>query len=546
MAPINGVRGDAGDERSARQWRAWSLSRRGLLRTTGLAAFALGVAPTLALPGTAATVSAQDAEPKAGGTLTMSLADDDVRSFDPISVTDNMSIWTQLLVYDQLVRVAADGISLEPGLAESWEISEDGKTYTFVLRETTFHDGSPVTAEDAAFSLDRAINSEGSQWSFLFGAVETIEATGERTLEIGLSSPWAPFEADLALFGTSIIPKALYEAQGEELWQAPVGSGPFMFDSWNKGVEVVLKKNPTYWIEGQPYLDELRFLVLTDANARMLQFQGGELDIATDAPFSQLEALRANPDVVVLQDAVARFDYLGINTTRAPFDDKALRQAMNYAVNKDVIIQNVLFGAGQPANTYLPLMYGHDDSVPGYPYDLEKAKELVAGSAGKDGFGGTILLSAGDPVAAQIAQLVAADLAQIGGTFTIEQLDPGAHSDRTYAIDYDLNKSYYTTDIIDPDELTTFAVQSDGGADSVWTGYKNEEVDKLVRDAQAEMDPEVRLGIYAEIQKLVSDDAHMLYLYYPTGRTALTTAIQNFRILPTGNYRLWETWRSDV
>jgi peptide/nickel transport system substrate-binding protein len=535
---------DPADAATAAQWEAWRASRRGLIKAGlvagGIAAFggaAFGAAPV---------ARAAQNEPKPGGKLAMSLADDDVKSFDPIAVTDNMSIWTQLLIYDQLIRVGPDGKSLEPGLADKWDVSPDNLTYTFHLRDAQFHDGSPVTADDVVYSMNRAVNEKGSQWAFIFSAVDKMEATDPKTVTMHLKEPWAPFEADLGLFAASVIPKKLHEAQGDALWQKPVGSGPFVFDSWTKGAEVVLKKNPHYWVEGQPYLDELHFPVLTDSNARMLQFQGGDLDIATDAPFSQLDALKANPDVVVLQDAVARIDYVGINNTKAPFNDKKLRQAMNYAVNKDAIIQNVLFGAGTMANTYLPKMYGHDDSIAGYPYDLDKATALVAESAGKDGFSAELLISAGDPVGAQVGQLIAADLAQIGGKITITQVDPATNTDRVHGMKYDMSPTYYTTDIIDPDELTTFAVQSDGGTQAVWTGYKNEEVDKLVRQAQGELDKDKRLGIYKQIQQLVSDDAHILYLYYPTGRDVTSKVIQNFHVLPTGNYRLWETWRTDV
>ena len=147
-------------------------------------------------------------------------------------------------------------------------------------------------------------------WAFLFSAVDKIEATDPKTVVVTLTTPWAPFEADLALYGASIFPKAALDAQKDQLWEHPIGTGPFMFDSWEKGAQIVLKKNPTYWDEGKPYLDELTFKVLTDSNARMLQFQGGELDIATDVPFNQIEPLSANPDFVLVPDAVAKIDYI--------------------------------------------------------------------------------------------------------------------------------------------------------------------------------------------------------------------------------------------
>lgn len=529
------------------QWSQWRISRRrvlgaGFAAAGGLALAGLG-GPRLLTP----SASAQEGTPVAGGSLAMSLADDDVQSFDPIVPSDNMSIWTMLLIYDQLIRVAADGSSLEGGLAESWERSDDGLTYTFHLRQgVTFHDGSAVTPDDVIYSLNRVVNDETSGWAFLFSAIDTITSPDAATVVIALKSVWVPFESDLALFGASIISKALHEAQGDDLFQHPIGTGPFTFDSWEKGTSIRLLKNASYWDQPKPYLDELNFSVLTDANARMLQFQGGDLDIATDVPFSQLDSLRNNPDVTLLTDSVARIDYMGINCGRDPWTDKALRQAINYAIDKDSIIQNVLFGAGQLANTYLPLMYGHSDEVVGYPFDLDKAKELVATSAGKDGFSGTILTDPGDPVGNQVAQLVAANLKEIGGDITIEQLEPGIRRQRTREDrDYDFSKGYYTTDIIDPDELTNFAVQSDGGTFAVWTYYANADVDKLVRDGQVEADETKRLDIYKQIQQLQSDDAPFVFLYYPTGRTVLNNNIKNFRILPTGNYRLWETWRED-
>ncbi|HKG24527.1 MAG TPA: ABC transporter substrate-binding protein, partial [Thermomicrobiales bacterium] len=450
---------------AARQWAQWRVSRRRLLQTGafgGLAggALVLGGGNVRPLVGTAV---AQDAQPKSGGSIAMSLADADASNFDPPIPIDNMAIWTMLLFYDQFVRVAPDGHSIEPGLAETWEASADGLTYTFHLRDATFHDGTPCTAEDAAYCVNRAAKAEGTAWNFILSVIDTVTAPDPKTVVITLKNVWAPIEADLAMFTASIYPKAAHEAKGDELFQHPIGTGPFMFDSWEKDVQIVLKKNPNYWDPPKPYLDELIFKVLPDSNTRMLQFQGGELDIATNVPFNQLQPLQNNPDVTVVLDPVARIDYIGINVARPPFDDKKLRQAMNYAIDKDAIITNVLFGFGEPANTFLPKMAGHDDASPGYPYDLEKAKALVAESAGKDGFSAKILVQAGEAVDLQVCQLVAAALAEIGGKVELEQVDGATLIDRVYngtAPDFDFCKVYYTTDIIDPDELAEFAALS--------------------------------------------------------------------------------------
>lgn len=530
----------------ARQWSDWEISRRGVFKVSlaGIAAAALANGGMLPL---STAVMAQDASatPVPGGSLSLSLADDDVQNFDPIVPTDNMSIWTMLLIYDQLIRVAADGVSLEPGLAEKWDISADQLTYTFHLRDAKFHDGTAVTADDVIYSINRAAKDPTSTWASMVTAIKGMTAPDPKTAVIVMSTIWTPFLADLALFACSIIPKAAHEAQKEKLFQKPIGSGPFVFDSWDKGSQLTLKKNPNFWEPGKPYLDEIVLKVLTDANARMLQFQGGDLDVVTAVPYSQIETLKTNPDVVVLQDSVAQTNYIAMNNTRAPWSDKNLRQAINYAVDKQSLIDNVLFGSGQAANTYLPLMAGHDDTIPGYPFDLAKAKELVARSAGKDGFKGELLISTGDPVSDQIGQIVAAQLKEIGGDIKVITLESAARREKVrIKSDYDMSIGYYTTDIIDPDELTAFAVQSDGGAKAIYTLYKNDQVDALCKEAEIEPDNTKRMAMYSEIQKLHSEDAPMIFLFYPTGGVATTSSVKNFKVLPTGNYRLWETWKT--
>ena len=479
-------------ELAERQWAEWRATRRRLLQigAYGGAGLALGLGAGRRLPVVGATPLRQEGEPKAGGEVTMSLADSDVTSFDPPVPPDNMSIWTMLLFYEQLIRVAPDGVSLEPGLAESWTVSDDGKTYTFTVREAQFHDGTPFTAEDAAFSILRNATKEGTPWQFIISVVEGTEAPDPRTCVIHLKSAWAPFEADLAMFAASIYPKAAYDELGDALFEKPIGTGPFMFVSREPDVEVVLAKNPNYWLPEVPHLDGVRFKVLQDSNARVLQLQGGELDIATLVPYNQLEIFRSDPAYTVYPENVARIDIISINNTRPPFDDKKLRQAINYAVNKDAIIQNVLYGTGELATSFLPMMPGRDPKSPGYPYDLEKAKALVAESAGKDGFTGAITVNAANTVDSQVAQLVAADLAQIGGNVTIATADGNTILEKLFTtFDFDMCVAYYTTDIIDPDELASFAVLGEGGSGAMGTQYNNPEANTLILDAQTEPRP---------------------------------------------------------
>jgi peptide/nickel transport system substrate-binding protein len=538
------------DQRLAeRQWAEWRATRRHLLQigAFGGAGLALGLGagrPQIV----AAAPALQTPTPKAGGTIAMSLADSDVTSFDPPVPPDNMSIWTMLLFYEQLLRVAPDGVSLEPGLAESWEVSDDGKTYTFKVREATFHDGTPFTAEDAAFCILRAAQKEGTPWQFIISVVEATEAPDPRTCVIHLKNVWAPFEADLAMFAASIFPKAAYDKQGDKLFDKPIGTGPFRFVSRTPDTDVVMEKNPDYWQEGVPFLDGLTFKVLIDSNARVLQLQGGDLDIATLVPYNQLDSFRSDSSYTVYPENVARIDIVSINNKNKPFDDKKLRQAMNYAVNKDAIIQNVLFGNGEMATSFLPKMPGRDASLPGYPYDLDKAKALVAESAGKDGFSGEFFINATDATQSQVAQLVANDLAQIGGNITITSVDGNTILQKLFVThEFDLCIAYYTTDIIDPDELASFAVLGGkAGSGAMGTQYDNPEANKLILAAEQETDPKKRQDLYNQIQKIHLDDAPYIFLYYPGGSAVSHAYVQGFKILPTGNYRLWDVWRNDA
>ncbi|MCD6030739.1 MAG: extracellular solute-binding protein family 5, partial [Thermomicrobiales bacterium] len=215
------------DALAERQWQEWALSRRHLIQA---GAFAL--AGSALAHKTAAFAAAAQEEPQAGGRVVMTLYTD-VFSFDPTVPTDNPSIWTMLNVYDQLTRVAPESREVEPGLAESWETSEDGLTWTFALREGMLPDGTPVTADDVVFSLERIFDS--ATWGFLFAAFESAAAEDERTVTIQLSQPWAPMLADLSLYGASILPQAAVEADPDAFFNAPYSSGPFAVTEWAKG-----------------------------------------------------------------------------------------------------------------------------------------------------------------------------------------------------------------------------------------------------------------------------------------------------------------------
>jgi peptide/nickel transport system substrate-binding protein len=522
--------------------KLWTLDRRPaavlLAVLVGLVAGCSGGAGSGNSPGDASNKAGEaTAGAKPGGVLTMARPREP-DSLDPIVPTDNESIYTMLLIYDQLVRVAKDGKSVEAGLAETWETSQDGKTFTFHLRQgVKFHNGDPVTVDDVIYSLNRVKSDKKSGWADMYADIETIQAKDAATLVITTKRPYVPMLANLSMFAASIVPKKLGES-GYDFNAKPVGSGPFVFDHWSKGTEIVLKKNPDYWQKGLPYLDEVRFLLVAEDNTRNLKLQAGEVDIAADVPFSSIAELKSNPDVTVKAEPLMRVDFITMNTTRKPFDDVKIRQAVNYAVDKDALIQAVLFGNGKPANTFLPPMLYHDDAAPGYKNDVAKAKELITQSSQPNGFKTTLNIASGDSLQNQVAIIVKEQLAKIGIDVTIQQLESGVKRKAFRDLNYDLSYQLMTSDVIDPDELTMF-----GGASATktfWTGYNNPKVDQLAKDGQAETDPAKRAQIYKEIQKILSDDAPYIYLYYVPAANVTSKRVQNFTPLLTGNYRLEE------
>jgi peptide/nickel transport system substrate-binding protein len=484
-------------------------------------------------------LAAQD-EPVTGGKVIMTVYTD-VFSFNPPIPTDNPSIWTMLNVYDQLTRVAPGSQSVEPGLAESWESSDDSLTWTFNIREAAFPNGTLVTSEDVVFSLERIV--ESPTWGFLFESIASITATDERTVTIELEHALAPLLADLSLYGASIVPKQAVEEQGDEFFNTPYGTGPFYVTDWAKGDRINLQKNPNYWEVGKPYLDELEFLIVPDDTTRVIMLEAGEVDIASDVPFNQIETLRQRDGIEVQTDTLSRVDYIALNHTQEPFDDVNVRKAINYAVNKEQIIETVLFGNAEVANSLLPQMLYWNEGAEPYAYDPEQARAYLADSKVPDGFETELIISAGNSVQQQYATIVQQNLSEIGIEVSINQLDElTLYNDYFQNFEYEMLAQYHTTDIPDPDSIVNYALNYAGGTGAIWTGYDNPEIVELTEAAAITEDAAEREEMYRQIQQMSLDDAQVLFLYFPTSRTALWDWVHGFAVQPTGNYRMWEVW----
>ncbi|MGL6020490.1 MAG: ABC transporter substrate-binding protein [Gibbsiella quercinecans] len=477
---------------------------------------------------------------QAAGILSIGRRDDST-TFDPIKSAQNADNWVFSNVFDPLVRVDKMGTKLEPGLAESWSISDDGKVYTFKIRDAKFSDGSPVTASDAAFSLLRIRDNEESLWRDSYSIIATAQAKDPHTLVITLKSPSAPFLSQLALPNASVISEKAMKAEGEEAFaEKPLGSGAFSVKEWVRGERVSLVKNPYFWQADRVSLDGVEWLTLPDDNTRMLKVQAGELDAALNVPFSRIASLQKDANLTVELNPSTREDHLLINHSHGALGKVEVRQALDFAIDKDAIVKTVTFGYGQVANSYIPAgaLYHYADNLR-RPYDPEKARQMLA-AAGASDLTLKYLVNAGDEVDEQIAVLLQQQLAKAGVKVNLQKVDPSQSWDMLIAGDYDISVMYWTNDILDPDQKTTFTLGHDANMNYM-TRYHNDQVKALVSAARVEMDAKKREQMYIDLQKMAKADVNWIDLYYSPYRNVSRKNIKGFYQNPLGRFFLEDT-----
>ncbi len=480
-----------------------------------------------------------------GGTLTLA-NQTDADSLDPAGNPVNEIIWADQNIYEKLVQSSPDGTKILPQLAQSWDISKDGLTYTFHLRAAKFHNGAPVTAADVVYSLNRAKTYTGG-WGFLLGAVKSIAAADSKTVTIALLHPWAPILADLAIYAFSIMPADLLKKEGAKFFDHPIGSGPYEFVSWQKGSTITLQRNPSWW-GPKPYLDTVKIVNVPNDNTRVLQLEGKQADIIENPPANLLTQLASTPNVQVDLFPSSRVDFLQVDEHFAPFKDVKIRQAMNYAIDRNALVRIVLGGHGTPGASVMPPMLYSDPNIKPYPYDIAKAKALMAQSAYPKGFKTNLIEVSGDNAGNATAVIVKSELAQIGIDVTIQDYELttayAKEDERNGNPVSNLGQRYWTNDIIDPQEVISFVAEPNAGANDMGTWFNNAQLNKLAKEAEVELNPAKRRDLYYQIQQLSYDQAQLIVLYYQPYRYATGTWVHGFHASPLGVYQLDKIWLS--
>jgi peptide/nickel transport system substrate-binding protein len=495
---------------------------------------------TSCIPASSVVSSTSAANPKSGRRLVMTLDLKPISTLDPVVPSDNSAIWTILNLYDQLFRVAKDAQSVEPDAVERYEVSDDGLTYSFVLREgLTFSDGTPVTMDDVIFSLQRMLSSE--HWGWLFPEDAVVQAVDADSFRIRLSQPNASLINNLAGFWSSIIPRESFETIGVNFWEKPIGSGPFRVKEWVRGDHITLERNPYYW--GEPaYLDEVELHLVTDDNIRMLKFQAGELDVATNVPFNQVAAIDALDSASVQIAPLLSVDFIAMNASRPPLDDVNVRMALNYATDKQAIIDAVLFGFGEQATMNWPKMMFWDEQSPGYPYNLDLAREYLRKSSVTNGFEITYAYRGDSIPDAQIGVLLQEQWSQIGIDVQLEPMEATILRERLFSNDFDLVKAFNSSDVIDPSQPTaSFLCRMTQPV----MGVCHEGIEQLYAGSETMLAREEREAAFHEMMRMAQEWAIYIPVYYAPARTAISDRVHGFQVLPTGNFRLWEVWVED-
>lgn len=466
-------------------------------------------------------------------------------------------------VFNRLVEFEIGTTKLRPSLAEAWDVSADGLTYTFKLRAgVKFHGNKnfkptrDFNADDVVFSLARMLDTNhpyhqvsGGTYLYFAGMgmpelIKSVEKIDDLTVRLTLTHPESPMLANLAMEWASILSKEygdhlLAQGKPELIDSEPIGTGPFQFVNYQKDSTVRYKANPEYF-RGKQAIDNLIFSIVPDASVRRAKIETGECDVMVAPAPSDVASLRSNPKLNVLEKEGLNVAYVSLNVRKKPMDDKRVRQAINLAVDKEAIIKAVYLGGAKPAKNPLPpTIWSYNDDIAAYPYDPERAKKLIdeAGAAGAAVEIWYLPTSRSyNPDGKKMGELMLADLTAIGLKPSLMTFDSAEYRKRVVAGEHWMAQGGWIGDNGDPDNF--LYVLSCAGAteppkqnNAKWC---NSEYDALIAQAKLTSDTAKRTELYRKAQEIAHEEAPWLPVVHAVDFMVLGKNVVNYRMDPLG------------
>ncbi|KWX70170.1 peptide ABC transporter substrate-binding protein [Paenibacillus jilunlii] len=481
--------------------------------------------------------SAAAAEPATGGTFVYGRPAA-VTSFDLHNEITSNNAFAIDKVFESLVAFDSKG-EIVDWLAKSHSISEDGLTYTFVLRDgLKFSNGTDVTAEDAVFSLNRHLKVGGPLE--ISAKVATVKAQDKQTLVITLKEPYTPFISELSNFSNGILPNNFGGVAEAEFFKKPVGTGPFVVESWDPAGDLTFTKNPNYWQEGKPYIDKLVYKLIEDDSQAINQLKAGEVNAIESLALQNANEIKNGTDTAVLTNGSWVTEQLFFNTLDEHFKDVHVRRALALALDRDGLTKALTFGYAKTANSLLPVTipYNANDTIKSLNFNVDEAKAELAKSAFPDGFSTKLLVASGNSTRAQEAQIIQAAGQNIGIKIEIESVELAAFRERFFAYDFAAMLNSGQADSPEANSILAFQTDPEGFSKSYWTHYTNDEVTKLLHEGQKTADGDGRAEIYSKLLQTLADEVPYIPLYYPDILIGSRSSVQGLVVLPNGSVRL--------
>ncbi|MBO0601712.1 ABC transporter substrate-binding protein [Sporosarcina sp. E16_3] len=476
----------------------------------------------------------------------------DSTSLDPSRVTEGESFKVTVNLYETLLNFGEQDTTINPGLATEWEPSEDGLTYTFKLREgVKFHDGTDFNADAVVKNFERWANGDAEKfpyYSSMFGGfkgdeghvIDSVTADGENTVLIKLTRSQAPFLKNIAMSMFAIASPTAFELGDDQFERNPVGTGPFKFVEWKPNETITIEKFDDYWDEGLPKLKKIIFQSFPDNSARLNALMAGGIDLADGINPSDGKSIEDNEKLQLFERPSMNVGYLGLTVTRPPFDKKEVRQAINYAIDKQSIIDSFFEGRANVAkNPMPPSISGYNEDVEGYEYNPEKAKELLKSVGLEDGFEMDLWAMPVPrpymPDGKKVAEVIQKNLADIGITAKIVSHEWATYLDLASKGDADAFMLGWTGDNGDADNFLYTLLDKDTIGSNNYTYYANDKLHDILIAAQTEVDEEKRNELYKEAQLIIHEDAPWVPLAHSTPLLGGAKNLSGFVPHPTGS-----------